>query len=195
MKIRAFFALTLSGSIIRKLANHADTLCQYDRKAEVNWSDSNSYHVTLCFMGDIKFNQVDLLEYHIKNKLTKFNAFELHIDKAEYYQVSHKLALIAALPSVQPQLQQLRQLITETLDELGINYRGKSFTPHVTLGRLSGENQFPQLESWPKIRFHCLINSVVLLQSTAGENGSIYSPLFEIPLQELDNPTITNPIE
>ncbi|WP_286237343.1 RNA 2',3'-cyclic phosphodiesterase [Neptuniibacter halophilus] len=185
MDIRAFFALTLPDSVVRWLADHADTLCEYDRKTEVNWVDSDRYHLTLCFLGDIQLDQVDDLERCARERLANFSSFQVHINKAEYYRVSKKLALIAALPDLQEELLALHQIMLTVAGDAGVEYEEDDFKPHITLGRLPGKNKFKKPESWPGIDIYSLADSVVLFQSKPGEDGSIYTPLFEIPLEDL----------
>lgn len=185
MKIRAFFALTLPDSVVRWLADHADTLCEFDRKTEVNWVDSDRYHLTLCFLGDIQLDQVDELERSARQRLAEFVSFQVHINSAEYYRVNKKLALIAALPDVHTELQTLHDVMVSVAEDVGLNYEEEDFKPHVTLGRLPGKNKFKAPEKWPAVDMYSLADSVVLFQSKPGEDGSIYTPLFEIPLKDL----------
>jgi len=185
MKIRAFFALTLPDSVVRWLADHADTLCVYDKKTEVSWVDSDRYHLTLCFLGGISLEQVEELERCAREKLADFSSFQVHINAAEYYRVSRSLALIAALPDVNQELESLHDLMVDVADAAGVNHTDEDFKPHVTLGRLPGINKFKTPESWPVIDMFSLADSVVLFQSKPGEDGSIYTPLFEISLQDL----------
>lgn len=185
MNIRAFFALTLPDSVVRWLADHADTLCEFDRKTEVNWVDSDRYHLTLCFLGDISLEKVDDLESCARQKLADFKSFQVHINAAEYYQVNKKLALVAALPDVNQDLESLHNLMIETSVDAGVDYAEEDFKPHITLGRMPGKNTFKKPDSWPSIDLFSLADSVVLFQSKQGEEGSIYTPLFEIPLQDL----------
>lgn len=185
MNIRAFFALTLPDSVVRWLADHADTLCEYDRKTEVNWVDSDRYHLTLCFLGNIELDKVDELERCARERLADFSSFQVHVNAAEYYRVNKKLALIAALPAVQDELQKLHDVMVDVATEVGVNYEEEDFKPHITLGRLPAKNKFKKPESWPAIDLYSLADSVVLFQSKPGEDGSIYTPLFEVPLQDL----------
>ena len=185
MKIRAFFALTLPDSVVRWLADHADTLCHFDKKTEVNWVDSDRYHLTLCFLGDIDLSQVDKLESCAREMLKDVMSFQVHVNSTDYYRVSKKLALIAALPEVNTELDALRNVMVDVSKEAGVNYKETDFKPHITLGRLPGENRFQSPEKWPKVDMFSLADSVVLFQSKPCEDGSIYTPLFEIPLQDL----------
>jgi len=185
MNIRAFFALTLPQSVVRWLADHADSLCAYDRQMEVSWVDSEHYHLTLCFLGDIELAQVDVLEQLCRERLKEVLSLQVHLNAAEYYRVSRRLGLVAALTSENAPLMQLHDTMIEIARDAGITYDERDFKPHITLGRLDAKNHFTQPDTWPELDLYSLADSVVLLQSRPGERGSIYTPLFEIPLQDL----------
>lgn len=185
MEIRAFFALQLPDAVARWLADHADNLCQFDKHVEVNWVDAESYHMTLCFLGDISLEQVDQLEAIATRKLAEVSSFQVHINTSEYYPVSHALALIAALSPEHQELTSLNRVMMEIALEAGIEFTEEDFKPHITLGRLPAKNSFEPPESWPELDLYSLADSVTLYQSKPGERGSIYTPLFEIPLQDM----------
>lgn len=185
MNIRAFFALTLPDSVVRWLADHADTLCQYDKKTEVNWVDSDRYHLTLCFLGDIELNQIDKLEQCARERLAEVISFQVHINSTAYYRVNKKLGLVAALPEFSEELHKLHNVMVNVAADAGIDHGEEDFKPHITLGRLPGKNGFKSPDKWPAIDMFSLADSVVLFQSKPGEDGSLYTPLFEIPLKDL----------
>lgn len=185
MKIRAFFALTLPDSVVRWLADHADTLCEYDRKTEVHWVDSDRYHLTLCFLGDIDLQKVDELEQFARESLKDFCSFQVHINQTDFYRVSKGLSLVAALPEVNEDLNQLHDVMVDVSQQAGVKYEEKGFKPHITLGRLPGKNKFSSPKKWPAVDMFSLADSVVLFQSKPCDEGSIYTPLFEIPLKDL----------
>jgi 2'-5' RNA ligase len=186
MKIRAFFALTLPDAVVRALANHADTLCEFDHEVQVEWVDSESYHLTLCFLGDISLDQVGEIEMLTRERLSEYKSFQVHINATDYYRVSKKLALVAALPDACCELMDLHQVMVQLANDAGVKHTDEGFKPHITLGRLPGiQNGFRAPAAWPVLELFSLADSVVLFQSKPGERGSIYTPLFEIPLQDL----------
>lgn len=186
MSIRAFFALPLQTPAIKMLADYADGLCAYDRSVEINWVDSSTYHLTLCFLGTIRLDQVDLLESITREHLAEHRSFQVEIEKTDYYPVNRELSLVAALPHWKEQLVALHRIMHGVAESAGIQTLESDFKPHITLGRLSGRSaEFTPPESWPPLELTSLADSVVLLQSRPGERGSIYTPLFEVPLLDM----------
>lgn len=185
MRIRTFFALRMSDSVVRQLADQADGLCAYDRKLEVEWVDSDNYHLTLCFLGDTDLEDVDKLEIATKEALKDHLSFQVKLKKVGYYEINSELSLIAALPAKNDELKQLQQVVAGLVQSVGIENSTPDFKPHITLGKLPIQNGFDRPEKWPKFELFSLADSVVLFQSKKGEHGSIYTPLFEIDLQDL----------
>jgi RNA 2',3'-cyclic 3'-phosphodiesterase len=183
INIRAFFALKLNDQTVRRLSDHADTLCAYDRNMEVNWVESESYHLTLCFLGDIRISQVETLERLAREQLAQVDPFHVRLDAVDYYPVSQSLALVAALTQGSDELQLLHEQVVQVAAAAGIPCDDTDFKPHVTLGRLPADNRFDPPASWPELDLQSPASSVVLYLSKPGERGSLYTPLFEVPLQ------------
>ena len=188
MEIRAFFALTLPEAVVRSLADHADTLCQYDVNTEVLWVDSDTYHLTLSFLGDIHLDQVDELEAITREALKTVSSFQVELNETLYYSVSDRLSLVAAQPAPCPPLTQLHDIMVDVGRQVGVEQQDTRYKPHITLGRLEGrlnQHSFKAPSQWPELSLLSLADSVVLFQSKPGQSGSVYTPLFDVPLDDL----------
>lgn len=182
MDIRAFFALPIPERVARALADYSDALCEYDRGLDATWVDSASYHLTLCFLNDISLDQVQLLESEARKALDEVAPFRVPLDTLDYYPVNPELSLVAALTSEPAPLAALQEKLSEVVRRVGVDYHERGFRPHVTLGRLPAKNRFEPPSEWPQLSEVAPADTVVLFQSRPGERGSIYTPLFDIPL-------------
>ncbi|NVK44387.1 MAG: RNA 2',3'-cyclic phosphodiesterase [Oceanospirillaceae bacterium] len=183
MNIRAFFALKLGDQAVRRLADQADSLCAFDRQMEVDWVDSESYHLTLSFLGDITLSQVERLERQSQELLAGVEPFQIQLNAFDYFRVSRQLAVVAAISDGSDELMDLHRLMVRVAASAGVLHEEVDFRPHVTLGRLAADNSFTPPDSWPSLELSFPASSVVLYQSKPGSHGSIYTPLFEVPLQ------------
>jgi len=183
MNIRAFFALKLGDQVVRRLADQADSLCAYDRHMDVDWVDSESYHLTLCFLGDITLSQVERLERQSRELLAGVEPLQIQLNTFDYFRVSRQLAVVAAISDGSDELMELHRQMVRVASAAGVLHEEHDFRPHVTLGRLSADNRFSPPEEWPALDLSFPAPSVVLYQSKPGAHGSIYTPLFEVPLQ------------
>lgn len=201
MTIRSFFAVPLSTSLARRLADHADTLCGFDGDKRIRSSDSASYHLTLCFLGEIALDQVAALEQKARKWFENQSLFSVRLVRSGYLQINPQLVVLAAQAEPEPALMQLQQWVAELVAEVGIDVEEADFRPHITLGRLSAQAEtdamadvvsFDAVEGidtshWPVPDMRVQVDSLVLFQSKQGEQGSIYTPLFEIPLTARPN--------
>ena len=142
LQIRTFFALRLKESVARQLANHADSLCTFDKKMEANWIDSDNYHLTLCFLGEIDIELIDTLEALTRQKLTGCESLNVHLTELGYYPVNPELSVVAAMTCQSDALMALHDLLVEVARESGLSYHERGFKPHISLGRLPAENAF-----------------------------------------------------
>ncbi len=182
MSIRAFFALPLKSQVVRRLSDHADSLCRLDPRADVLWVDSDSFHLTLCFLGEIELELVNTLEELTADALSGLRPFQLSLQQFEHYQVNRQLAVIAAIADLSDALAEVRERLVPLIEDIGIDEHQQDFKPHVTVGRMQATEAFTASEEWPALDELAIADSVVLYQSKNGANGSIYTPLFEVPL-------------
>ncbi|RDE22522.1 RNA 2',3'-cyclic phosphodiesterase [Motiliproteus coralliicola] len=186
MSIRSFFAIPLKLGSVRRLADHADSLgalgLQADRQGLLRWSDSDSFHLTLCFLGDISLEQVAALEQRAREALQGQGSFQVQLQGSDYLQVNPELTVLAVLAQADEQLLALQQCMAQVVEQVGLFVDEPDFRPHITLARLKGSDSLDPPPSWPQFEMPLLADSVVLFQSLPGEHGSIYTPLFEVPL-------------
>lgn len=182
MSIRTFFALPLKSRVVRRLSDHADSLCHLDPKANVLWVDSDNFHLTLCFLGEVELKLVNKIEELVVDTLSGQRSFQLSLHQLEHYQVNEDLGAVAAIANLTDELSDLRQKLVTLLHKVGVNSQQQDFKPHITLGRMEGGEVFNLSGIWPELNELAIVDSVVLYQSKQGANGSVYTPLFEIPL-------------
>jgi len=183
--IRTFFALRLRDSTKRQLANCADSLAVYDRKVEVDWVDSENYHLTLCFLGELPIPQVDELSVAAQKILVGKESVNIHLHAMESYQSASNWTLLVAKASGSPELNALNVLVRNFVKQTGIDINTDEFYPHITLGRLDQGHSFKVPKEWPALNLYSLADAVVLLQSKEGERGSVYTPLSIVELEDI----------
>lgn len=181
MKLRTFFALRIPDRTARELADLSDELCQFDLGLDATWFDSSGYHLTLCFLGDVSLEQVEQLEKRA-SQMDFGSRFTVHLNQVTYYAVNPRLSLIAAMTAQNSQLTTLHEQLAALAEEVGIVRKDQNFMPHVTLARLPSDNRFAVDRELPQVDHSLPADSIVLLQSTESDHGSVYKPLFEVPL-------------
>lgn len=185
MTIRVFFALPIREAVARRLADHADTLCSLAQSGEIDWVDSDNYHLTLGFLSEITLDQVCELEQIASVRLAPIHSFQVHLSHTDYLEINPELSLLAARADHDEPLLKLHKIVSEIADEIGIDCREKGFEPHVTLGSRSGPPERKIPKKWPTLDLFSLADTLVLYQSRAENKRCTYTPLFELPLLDM----------
>jgi 2'-5' RNA ligase len=97
------------------------------------WIDSEDYHVTLRFIGDVD----DTLAREVALLLGKVSRapLELRLDGLSSFGGRRPRAVIATLAQT-PALMELQAEHERLMQRVGLEPEGRKFTPHVTLARL-----------------------------------------------------------
>ena len=130
------------------------------------------WHITLCFLGYVQEEQLKLLKELLAS---------LGSEKAFSYQLSE----IGAFPSLeQPRivwtgiqegieaLEDLSDLITEKVDDMGFSFDDRDFIPHLTLSRVSIRPKDLKIPEKLPENLEVKASRVILFESSTTQSGS-----------------------
>jgi 2'-5' RNA ligase len=100
------------------------------------WMDSENYHITLRFIGDVDYATADEVTDAL-DRLANSEAFVLRLDHLGSFGGDKPRALYAGV-EVNATLLRLQAAQERVLQRLGLPPEGRKFTPHVSLARLRG---------------------------------------------------------
>ena len=175
---RLFFALQPPGEVSAALIEAASPLI-----AELNSQPvpSGNLHATLCFIGAVEPGKVDPLRAVAAT--VRGRACEIHFDALEYWE---KPQVLCAIPSrgESPEANALSEALRNALVTAGFTPDIKPMRAHLTLARKIRAVDAEKI-SWPRNfspGFVVRCEKFVLMESSRGEQGSIYSVLESWPL-------------
>src|SRR6185312_1889625 len=174
---RLFTALEIPADIGQSLAMMRGGL------PGARWIDSENYHLTLRFIGDIDdvlANDVALMLGRVRR-----SAFDLRIDELVSFGGRKPRALVAAISPVSP-LMELQAEHERWLQRLGLEPEGRKYTPHVTLARLR-DSSSRQVAEYLTARAHYRsspfeVSRFVLFSSRSSVGGGPYVVEASYPL-------------
>jgi len=191
--IRAFIAIELSdpikaslSSLIAKLRSKEHHSAKY-----VKWVDPKGIHLTLKFLGNVAPDQVPRIIETITPSAQSLSPLKLQLGKLGVFPNLQRPRVIwvAVTGEVKP-LTTLQQDIDQALAPLGFPREGRSFSPHLTLGRFR-EQATPmerscigslisatEFEDSPTLE----VDQICLMRSTLTPSGAIYNRLASIEL-------------
>ncbi len=183
--LRTFIALELPSDIKEQIA-HIQFLLQ-KLHCDVRWEPIEKFHITLKFLGPTP--------KHLIPKLTTMLSEYLKSQKKFSFQFNH----IGAFPTVrnpkvvwigidQPiVLESLACNIDVLCKSLGFPAETKKYHPHVTFGRVKGNQNITRLTEAIKTStfesIYCECNTISLIQSELKPEGSHYTIVQSFLLQ------------
>lgn len=184
--IRAFLAVDIGESIRAEL----DALQRLLKKAhaEVRWVRPANLHLTLAFIGRLPMDQLDPIKAALNTALQHVPAFELCVKGTGFFGHPDRPRVLWAGVTETVPLRELCNATRSALQSAGIGFDDrKAFTPHLTLGRVTGSGGLSvlmhQLNRTKADRFGTVrIGSVGLFQSRLTPAGAEYAVLHRVML-------------
>ena len=192
--VRAFIAVEISTDVRRLVKK---TLAPLKRDfPEVKWIDDENFHVTLKFLGP----NVPIVEIHkviaaIKRACRNVEQFDLVFEGlGAFPNVANPRTIWVGVTDGVDELRELVSEIDKELEKLGYPSQGRSFSPHLTIGRARLSDRYTedrqsersladQIKSFDDSFWGCCpVDRVVLYSSELERNGAKYEPLATIDL-------------
>jgi 2'-5' RNA ligase len=181
--VRAFFAWELPASAKTALGALAAELRARPDGHAVRWVQSESYHVTLRFLGNVETERVPELVAAVRKELDGAEACEVALGAPHAFPSARQPRVVVVALEPEAPLAALAERIEAGVVAAGLPAERRRFRAHLTLGRVRSR-RLPALDApLPAGRPGALaVDEVVLFQSELGKDGSRYTPLARLPL-------------
>lgn len=184
--IRAFIAVTLASAIGEEIAKIQAAL--KNAQGDIRWTRIEGMHLTLKFLGDIAQAQVEPILTALRTALRNQLSLSVHAHGLGVFpHLKRPKVLWAGLGG--EGLIRLQEKVESALVALDFPREERSFTPHLTLGRVRSFRGWEQVLAVVRQHEHTqfgesIVDRVTLYQSTLRPDGAVYSPLGTVPLQQ-----------
>jgi 2'-5' RNA ligase len=178
--IRAFVALDLDPTSLRRVARVADRLRMGSGAPSAVWVAPKAMHLTLKFMAELSVEAATPLANALRSLVDgraapQACAFRL----AAFPALQEAQVVVAELEDISGQLSDLAEEVAVLARRLGIAGEQRSFKPHVTLARVKRPYD---ARRWLRPELaegvgECRAAGLTLFQSELGSGGSTYVPL------------------
>lgn len=181
--IRAFLAAPISEAVRNALADIQQRLKQTG--AAVGWVKPQNIHLTVLFLGAVFEAQAASLAAELDSIAADVPAGELSVKGLGFFgKALFPRVIWAGLSGDLQKLRALQEQAASAAQRSGIFPDNKPFNPHLTIGRVrSTRNTGTLLELLETYRQTSLgtiiLDRVLLMKSTLGDQGPIYTPLHE----------------
>jgi 2'-5' RNA ligase len=183
--MRCFIALKLDDAIKDRLQAAQEVLKNIGGK--VSWCSRQQMHLTLQFLGEVEDKKVPKIIEAMTAAVRDVTPFEFSVENIGAFPPKGSPRIIWAGISECPPLLKLQRRLEDALKPLGFKPEDRSFTPHLTLGRV---RERPDLQKYQTIlsenkNFSAGIQQtekVILFSSDLKPTGAVYTALAEISL-------------
>jgi 2'-5' RNA ligase len=191
--LRAFIAVEIPLAI-REAACKAIFSLQEGAGSTVRWVPMENMHLTLKFLGDVSAANVEMLSQMLRAEADLFPCFDLRVGGIGSFPNLKRPRVIYIGIQAPPALEALQRGIESASRRLGYESEERSFSPHLTVGRVKHASRVTATEqqairrALEDARIDSLgtarVDSVHLYKSDLKPTGSVYTRLFSAPLKK-----------
>ena len=185
--MRLFIAIGIEKDIKGKISSIQDKFKQIG--ADIKYVEPENLHYNLKFIGEISEDIIPKIKETLENAVKSFEPFKIHIfGLGAFPSKNYAKVIWIGLKEGKQELIGLANEIDKQLETIGIEKERKSFTPHLTLGRVkSGKNKENLLNVLNKLENEDIgemkVNKIILFASELTPNGPIYKEIFSVNLR------------
>jgi 2'-5' RNA ligase len=186
--MRAFLGIGLPAGVRDTISSAIETV--RGLRAPVSWVATENLHITLKFLGEMKPDQVRLVEETLRVVATGIPPFSLTAEGGGAFPGTRnpRVLWVAFLEPLEL-VRQLQQNMENALSGAGFPREDRPFNPHITVGRIRGPLPPAWGERFVKAlsgrRFGVVpVSSFTLYESRPGPGGVVYTPRCELRLED-----------
>jgi RNA 2',3'-cyclic 3'-phosphodiesterase len=183
--MRTFIAVEIPEEIGRAVGDYITILQQ--TIPHVKWVSPDNMHLTMKFLGEVDEKRIPELEEFSTLALKGFSPFMVEFSHLGFFPSSRtpRVFWIGATAGVD-KLLELYQDLEESLEKIGFDREAKTFSPHLTIGRVKHQERVTiptGIPEFNEVSFE--VNGISLIKSTLTPQGPVYETLMKMPFPEL----------
>lgn len=177
IKIRVFIAIEIPEAIKDYLIKVQKVI--RENSGGGNFIAKENIHLTLRFIGETKDCELNKLKKALDRVALNQEDFEIHLEKLGQFSRGNK-GIIWVGVHKSHMLEKLHSDLELALEEEGYSKEGRSFVPHITLGRqIRLTKEFEKIKEEVRIDNRAmLVDKISLMKSTRINNILRYIPVY-----------------
>jgi 2'-5' RNA ligase len=185
--MRTFIAIEIPPEVKSVLAAFQSELRRVG--ANVGWSNPESIHLTLKFLGEVDEKLVREIGQICVDLAAEYQPFQLGLAGVGVFPNARKPRVLwAGLSGDVEKTAEMQRLLNDRLTPLGFEREEKDFNPHLTLGRIKSEKKIRELlavaNAYPLAPLAFDVRELVLMKSELLPAGARYTSLAIFPLRQ-----------
>jgi len=191
--LRAFIAVEIPSSLQNTIHESTASLHKSLGDDLIRWVPSQNVHLTLKFLGDVSSSNLDLIKQMLTAEAAQHKCFEMQMDGIGSFPNPRRPRVIWVGLRAPAALESLQRGIESASARLGYAIDEKSFSPHLTIGRVKQNLSALEIQriraELEKTKIGLLgvvhVDAAHLFKSDLQLNGSVYTRLFSAPIGKI----------
>ena len=160
----------------------------------VRWVPGENIHLTIKFLGDVSVANLEMLQKILQTEAKQHSCFEFSVGNLGAFPSISRPRVIWVGVEAPPELAALQRGIEVETARLGYAREKRSYSPHLTLGRVSRNADPENTRQIRTVLKNCTIGflgaarvqEVHLYRSELQTGGAVYTRIFSAPLVETE---------
>jgi len=185
VKMRTFIAIKIKPE--KQLLEVYSALRKSLENEAISWVNPDNLHLTLRFLGETSFQQVEEIIRLLDNVCNEYHPFQFNLKEAGFFKSKNQPRILFFAVENGLMLNQLADEIEERVVALGFSKEERSFNPHLTIGRIkmlkNKMNFYDLINQYKEAEIQTVtVSEIVYYQSILTSSGAIYKPIKTINL-------------
>ncbi len=187
-KIRTFIAIKLTPEIISNISRVQEELKR--TSAQVKWVKPENIHLTLKFLGYITKEELEKVKLATREALKLLAPFEVRVyGLSAFPKIEYPRVIWVGIDRGEEELRKIASNLEERLMIIGFAKEKRTFSPHLTLGRvksLKGRERLTEILTGNRVTNlgNMGVTKIALIKSELKPQGPVYTSLEEINLED-----------
>ena len=188
--LRAFIAVEIPSSLQNTIQESTASLRKTLGNELIRWVPPQNVHLTLKFLGDVSTSNLDLIKQMLTTEAAQHPCFEMPVEGIGSFPNSRRPRVIWIGLHAPAALESLQRGIVSASARLGYTSEEKSFSPHLTIGRVKQNLSALEIQriraALEETKIGLLgvvrVDAAHLFKSDLQPSGSVYTRLLSAPI-------------
>jgi 2'-5' RNA ligase len=185
--VRAFVAIVLPESMLHSLTEQIDLVREHVPTGTIRWVRPENIHLTLKFLGNVSPDRLNKVKDSLLQVARGYSPFSLEVSNFGCFpNYRRPRTLWIGVHDSHLTLSNLHSELERSFEHLGFPKEGRSFHPHLTLGRVKrhvrGDQARKLGEELEEVKIGTLgrieVEDIHLIRSDLRPTGAVYTELF-----------------
>jgi 2'-5' RNA ligase len=184
--LRAFIAVEIPSSLQKKIQESTAGLRKTLGNELIRWVPPQNVHLTLKFLGDVSSFSLELIKQMLTAEAAQYPCFEMQVEGIGSFPNPRRPRVIWVGLRAPAALESLQRGIESASARLGYAADEKSFSPHLTIGRVKQNLSALEIQriraALEETKIGLLgvvhVDAAHLFKSDLQPSGSVYTRLF-----------------